>query len=423
MKVLWILNIIMPYPAKYFKLNVTPFGGWLNGMLSKVVSDKNLELVVVCPYDGAGLLKCKDKNIIYYLLPNNSRNIYNKKLKKYYEKIYDTFKPDIVHIHGTEFSHGLVFLENFSNVKSVVSIQGIMNEIANRYLAGIKKTDVILNITMRDIIRRDCLFQSQKRFERRAKFEYKILGLVDAAIGRTKWDREFCQKNFPNLIYYKCNENLRPTFYKGDIWSIRGMKRHTIMFSQITYPLKGFHQLLKALAVIVKKYPDCTVYVTGQNILDMTTLKNKIKTSGYAKYLQKLIKKYELQNHIIPMGFCNEEEVKHLLLKSNVYIQSSAIENSSNSLGEAMILGVPCIVSLVGGTSSMISNNEGLLYDFFDVDALINNIDKIFSDDELCITLGKNAHKRAIVTHDRDNNYSTLISIYKKVLYGGEKND
>ena len=50
-------------------------------------------------------------------------------------------------------------------------------------------------------------------------------------------------------------------------------------------------------------------------------------------------------------------------LKANVFVLPSAIENSPNSLGEAMMLGTPTVVSDVGGVKNMIDHEkEGYVY-------------------------------------------------------------
>ena len=53
----------------------------------------------------------------------------------------------------------------------------------------------------------------------------------------------------------------------------------------------------------------------------------------------------------------------------------SSIENSPNSLGEAQLLGVPCIASDVGGVTDMIPNKEcGIIYRFEEVELLAKHI-------------------------------------------------
>ena len=70
----------------------------------------------------------------------------------------------------------------------------------------------------------------------------------------------------------------------------------------------------------------------------------------------------------------SEQQMLDYLLKSNVFVQTSSIENSTNSLGEAMLIGMPCVASNVGGTSDMLKDkNEGYLYPFGDYNLLALN--------------------------------------------------
>ena len=62
-------------------------------------------------------------------------------------------------------------------------------------------------------------------------------------------------------------------------------------------------------------------------------------------------------NNIHFRGKKNANELVHALLDSTFYIHTSHIDNSSNAICEAMILGVPTIATHVGGTPSLIENN------------------------------------------------------------------
>ena len=50
---------------------------------------------------------------------------------------------------------------------------------------------------------------------------------------------------------------------------------------------------------------------------------------------------------------------------ANVFVMPSSIENHSSTLIEAMIVGVPCVASDVGGISELITHGKtGFLYRF-----------------------------------------------------------
>lgn len=79
--------------------------------------------------------------------------------------------------------------------------------------------------------------------------------------------------------------------------------------------------------------------------------------------MAELIEKYSLAGCVEFLPPLKADEMKRMYLKSNVFVSPSSIENSPNSLGEAMMLGVPCVSSLVGGVGNMlIDGAEGFTY-------------------------------------------------------------
>ena len=415
MKILWIVNIIFPYPTEKLGYKKNVFGGWLHGLSNSLMQLENIDLAIATTYNGKELLEYKEKNIIYYLLPCKNNLKYDVNLEKYWKIINDKFKPDLTHIHGTEYAHGLAFQNACPNIKTVTSIQGLISMCANNYISGIKHKDIIKNITLKDIIKKN-IYQEQEAFFKRGKIELEILKKSTAIIGRTEWDYASSVGLINEDKYYKCNETLRNIFY-NKIWDMNKIEKNSIFISQAAYPIKGFHVMIEALNIIKNKYKDIIVYVAGENILDNSSLKKKLKLSGYAKYLLTLIKKYNLENNIVFLGLLNGEEMCDRLLKSNIYIQTSSIENSSNSLGEAMLLGMPCIASNVGGTSSMLKDKEeGILYPFGDYCLLAHYIEQILENKELTLKLSENARNKAKITHNKEKNVNTIIRIYNEII-------
>jgi len=417
MKILWIVNILFPHPSQKLGKSNNVFGGWLKSLAQSITKKNNVKLAIATVSNSIKhCMKFEDEIAIYYVLPCKNIYKYDKKIEKYWEEIIKDFNPTLVHIHGTEFPHSLAFLNvNQNHIKSVVSIQGLVSACANVYEANMNYKDIYCNITFRDIIRFDNIYQQKKKFLNRGKYEIDILNKCNYIIGRTEWDYANTYAIVKKDKYFKCNETLRDSFYDQS-WNLKEIERKTIYISQASYPLKGFHIFLKALSLLKDDYPDVKVYVSGPNVLDRNNLMNKIKFSGYAKYLHKIIKKENLEKNVVFVGLTDEKELVKLMLKCNVFVQSSSLENSSNSLGEAMMLNMPIVASYVGGTPSMIlDKKEALLYPYTDYAMLYFYIKKVFEDDELAVKLGLNAKKHAMVTHDKVTNATRMLEIYKEI--------
>ena len=101
-----------------------------------------------------------------------------------------------------------------------------------------------------------------------------------------------------------------------------------------------------------------------------------------------------------------------MMAHSNAFLLASSIENSPNSLQEAMLLGVPCVSSFVGGTGSIVtSSNQVALYAYDDPMLAAYELSKIFEDNKYAKELSKNAIARAEILTDRENNAKTLYSM------------
>ena len=416
MKVLWIVNTIFPYPSKMLGKDGNVFGGWMIGLKESLIKTSEISLAIATTYDGRDLKKYDDGNTIYYLIPSKNRIKYEKEIEKYWQYIANEYKPDLVHLHGTEYAHGLAFLRSCPNIKSVVSIQGLVYLYGQVYLSNIESKDIIKNITLRDIVRHDNMFQAKREYLRRGAYEKEILNRANLIIGRTSWDYAATLELNNSVKYRFCNESLRNEFYKYH-WDYEKIEKNTIFISQASYPIKAFHEMVKALPIIKSKYPDVKVYVAGVNILKAASLKERLKLTGYSKYIAKLIKKYNLEDNIVFTGLLDAKEMVKRMLKCHVFVQASVIENSPNSLGEAMLLGMPIVASNVGGTSDMlVDKQEGLLYPYGEKNMLAKYVLDIFDNSIDAISLGIKANIHATKTHDCEKNVKDMIKIYKEVI-------
>jgi len=417
MKILWITNTIFPEACKRLGLPVAETGGWMYGLAKLMLSIPGIELAVATAYHGKHLMKFEIKGIHYYLIPSESTYSYQKDKEDLWKEVCDEFIPHIVHIHGTEWPHGLTCMQACPELNYVVSIQGLIGICNRYYFAGINKWEIFKSITFRDIVKLDTLFQGQRKFEMRGLLEYRILQKSHHIIGRTSWDYTHSKTINPTINYHFCNEVLRRGFYSASKWELKNISQNTIFMSQASYPIKGLHQVIKAVALLKKEFPDIKIRVAGQSITDYNSFMEKIKISGYGSYLRSLIKKWDLWGHIQFTGLLKEEEMINEYQKAHLFICPSSIENSSNSVGEAQLIGVPTIASYVGGLPDMIIHGKsGLLYRFEEVEMLAENIRMIFTNNKLAVQLSLNEIDTAEKRHNRQINLDQTVRIYNEVL-------
>jgi len=375
MKVLWITNIMMPPLAKAKALPVPAIGGWMYSSLKRLFTQNDIEMAVATVYNGKLYdTSCID-NIKYYLIPLDGKKAveYNTGIEAYWHRIHDEFHPDVVHIHGSEYPHGLAYINACGPSGVVVSIQGLISVYTRYYASGIAFSDT-KKTTFRDKIRRDGILRGQKSFEKRGRFEIELLSHVNHIIGRTEWDKAHAWAINPKAQYHHCGETLRDSFYNHR-WVYEKCEPHSIFVSQASYPIKGVHMLFEALPLILHHYPDTKVYVAGYD----STVAPWWRIGSYGKYLKKMIARLGISEHIEFTGMLDEKAMCDRYLKSNLFVCCSAIENSPNSLGEAQLLGMPYVASFVGGVPEIAGMNADVLYRFEETEMLAKKICDIFA--------------------------------------------
>ena len=357
------------------------------------------------------LVRLQGEHITYYVIPLGKGNLReNSEYESYWKTIASEINPDLVHIHGTEYSHGHAYMKACGSDNVVISIQGLKSACSEYYHYGMSKWDVARNITLRDLLR-GTIFKRKRNFGRSAAYEMDMLKMAKHVIGRTKWDRVRTWNINPNATYYFCNETLRSEFYDGAVWEYDKCRKHSIFLSQAGYPLKGMHQVIKAMPLVLRHYPDAVIRVAGNDIISTKTFKQKLKLTGYGKYIRSLINRYGLSGHVDFVGNLDAEQMKQEYLNSNVFICPSSLENSPNSLGEAQVLGVPCVSSYVGGAVDMMKGNEDNLYRFEDTEMLAYDICKVFADGGRHVDMRGEGLRR----HDPETNSEQLLSIYQTI--------
>ena len=341
--------------------------------------------------------------------------VYRPELEERFREEICNFQPDVIHSWGVEYDHALAMV-NAAEAEgmlghTVASIQGLCGFITEHYADGVPEKEQKRS-TFRDFVRKDNIRQQQEKFRLRGVLEAEAVKKLHHVIGRTSWDYARAKELNPEITYHFCNETLRENFYEGQ-WSYETCRRHSVFASSCSYPVKGFHYLLEAMAIVRKTYPDATVSVTGRSYLG-GSWKDLLRRGGYEAYLAKLTKQYHLEDALHFLGDLSAEEMKQAFLNANVFVLPSTMENSPNSLGEAMLLGVPSVAADVGGVKDlMVDEREGRIYEAGHVGDLAQHILELFAMEDRAADMGRVARKHALVTHDPEKNLNDLLAVYE----------
>lgn len=413
MRVLWLCNIVLPDFSQEFSIKKNVFGGWMTGMLHQLERLEAVDISLCFPIrDKSRMRDGIYKGHPYYsFLCDMSALTYDAGLVAAFENILERSHPDVIHIWGTEYPHTTAMLTACKNKgilkKAVINIQGLVSVYAKHYWADIPGEFITLKFENGTSIEEDYI-----QFEEHGKCEIESIRLAGHVIGRTDWDRACTEAIHPGTQYHFCDEILRDIFYEyAGRWEYSKCRKHCIFVSQASYPIKGFHYLLQALPIVLQRFPDTQVYAGGPDMLD------RRHTSPYGEYLAELIEHLRLGEHVSFLGKLDEAQMVQQYLEANVFVSPSSIENSPNSLREAMLIGTPSVVSYVGGAYEQVDFYEnGFLYPHNEPALLAYYICRVFENkNSLCTSISENSVKKILKANDPDENARKTLDIYKEI--------
>ncbi len=418
MKVLWITN--RPIAAGERKYNIKATSGtWMEPTLNEMKNHPEIKLSVATVANISVPDHMEEDEVEYYFLPKGKKAVYDYRSKKNIEswkRIIEKTSPDIIMIWGTEYAHGLCALRAAGKIPSVIMIQGIVDTVAKNYLGGMTREEIAASFTLRNLIKRDTLYRQQRFFEKKAVFEKEMIRLSGNLIIENEWAKCHCEELYDGCRTYYCPININSAFFSRE-WEWRECEKHTVFCSAPGYPIKGLHNLFRALALVKKKYPDVKLYVPGMNDpFSQNSFSGLIKRQSYTKFLMRLIDGLRLRENICFEGRLSSEQMAERMRKTNVFVVPSCVENQSNTLREAMAVGTPCIASYVGGIPEIVTSGEnGLLYRYEEYPQLADFIVKIFSDSELAEKFSRTAKPQIEELVNVKTSVERLVEIYSSI--------
>ena len=418
MKILWIVNSPLgPLGERlYGKRNN---GVWMDALMASFTEHNEHQLVVVTTAAVSEPIREEEIGITFYALPEQLPINFNENKTsniQAWQKILAEEQPNLIQVWGTEFTHGLCALRLAKSIPSVIYMQGYLGSIARHYLAGMTHDELKKSVTFRDVIKRDSIVQQQKKYCASTAKEKEMIELSGNVICENDWCENSIRVIVPNVDIYRCPLSINQIFTHYS-WDINKADPHTIICNASGYPLKGLHMLLRAIALLKKKYPDVKLRVPGAKVTSDGSIQWLLRKRGYTKYIEQLLKEIDIDDNIEWLGALPQDKLAEQYTKARVFVMCSAIENHSSSLKEAMIVGTPSVASSVGGVPEYVTHGENaFLYRFEEYDIMATYIEKLFEDDALAEKISTNAKNSCTVLHSENDIYHTVNDIYNKVL-------
>lgn len=413
MRILWFTND--PLPAVLRRVGLVPSGTghWIPSLLEKLSHTPGLQLEMATVSQGYADDTFDEAGIRYHVIGQPKfqsffgcrRTDLDRCIRLVRERA-----PDLIHIHGTERFFGLMPARNLISTPCVISIQGLLGPYLPAFFGALSPVDVLRSHRWIELATRRGLLWRYRDYAIGARQEREILAGAQAFMGRTDWDRAHVRSLNPNANYYHVGEMLRTPFAESR-WDVSRCERHTIIFTNAGEPRRGTEVLLEAIRIVRQEFPGARLLLAG----------NIVNRRGYDRFLLRKIKESGLSDAVECLGYLDAHAMARELSRAHVFSISSYIENSPNSLCEAMRVGVPCVASYAGGIPSLVEHGRtGLLFPCGEAPLLADAILRIFRDDMAASKLGQAARDEATYRHAPDRVVSQLMAAYRHAAADGQ---
>ena len=213
-----------------------------------------------------------------------------------------------------------------------------------------------------------------------------LLPYVDWLVVQTKTIKDYFPKSIQkktSIIFNPVKDEALASSRDNGQWTMDNKANRIISVARL-YPQKNQEMMIRAFAKIADKYPDWQLVIYGEGPL--------------RAQLEALVSSFKLQERVLLPG--RTENVIDELKKSKIFCLSSDYEGMSNSMIEAICVGLPIVSTKVSGTDELIQDGvNGLLVDIGDEQGLTDALEKLIQDESLMKQMGETNKLKVSLFH------------------------
>lgn len=407
--------MLSPTPSNYKSTHgQASGGGWIGALEKELIRYPDIELGIAFEMDNEQFKTVQDAVTYYpikpykedklmkhiYTFSSNSLRWEKKQWRKQingFISVVNDFKPEIIHIFGSEKHYGLIAC--YTKIPVILHIQGVLNPYMNAFLPPFMSWGTYMySYNIKNIYKR---YMTKKAWERNAYREKEIIGNIQHYLGRTEWDHRVTEVMAPDATYHYCGELLREQFYQQPE---RILPQTLTIVSIVSAPIyKGFDFILKTAYLLKTAFHiDFIWNVYGNEQFDT---------------FEKLLGIRCEDVNIHKCGLATASQLKVALENATLYFHAAYIENSPNSLSEAQITGCPVVATDVGGISTLIKDGiNGFLIPSNDTYQAVSLIKRLYEDYALNEKIGMYGRDEAITRHNKKQVISDLLTAYNDIV-------
>lgn len=415
MKVLWFS--LSPCGSLRRSKELRVIQGWMISLEDEIKKHKDIQLSVAY-YSDVDETSFEYDGVTYYPMYKGTTSKTRKVWERYQsiEKedkrclplllgVISKCRPDLIHIHGTEQNFCRI-AEHVFDIPICVSIQGMLAPCSEKFFSGFSREDFNRYQSIYTKLKGVSAIKLQEGFARKGQREISFLKNAKYVLGRTFWDHHICTLLNPELKYFTVNEILRAEFFTHK-WNKEQFGNTinivTVLSSGQIY--KGIDTLFKT-AHLLKEHAR---FQFKWNIIGCED------NDWLIDMAEKITGNRMEDISIVNLGRKNAEELATILSEADIYCHTSHIENSPNSICEAMLVGTPIVATYAGGTADMTKNCATLIQDG-DPYIMAGAISFVVSDIKRAQMLSEKGRKIALERHTPNNVAKELIYAYNTIL-------
>lgn len=315
------------------------------------------------------------------------------------------FKPDI--IVGHSWGASLFVKEIFPDVPYVAHIEWYYNPVNSDVDFGGKVLDI------------------DERASLKTKNSHILQDLVscDWGISPTNWQKMQIPEIFRKKIKVihegidtsYCVPNADVSFKIPDTDIVLTRKDEVLTYAtRGMEEYRGFPEFMKAASILMEQRPNLRVLIGGE---DRVCYGRHLKDDSFKQKMLRELKFDESRLHFV--GSLPYNEYIKLLQVSGAHIYLTYPFVLSWSFLEAMSVGCPIVASDTAPVKEVMQDKyNGLLVDFYDIDGIVNAVNKLLDKPEKYELLRENARETVVKNYDLKTLLPKQIEFLKSVVSG-----
>jgi glycosyltransferase involved in cell wall biosynthesis len=409
MKVLWLSGRILSADDNGCS------GTWLQAMAEHLVDSDEVQLGNVTEGPVCTMVQKDYGPIRQWILPSvtgvSRGGLPGSDALTQIAKIVEQFCPDVIHVWGTEFFWGLLTARRIVRAPAVLlEMQGLKLALARLYCGGLSFTERLACMGPKEWLRGKGIWHRQREYLRWGAAEREIIRGHQNICVPSPWMEAQVRAINSSARMYGVDFPVLDPFHQAEPWCGSGNER---IFCSAAYssPFKGLHVAVRAIGILKKAFPRIQLRIAGPH------QRSGLRRNGYISWLNREIRHLGLQDTVVWLGRLSVDQIISELRASSAALIPSFVESYSLALCEAMMLGVPSVVSFTGGTAYLAGNNGSVL--FFpagDAEMCAYQLARLLTDRDLAKRLSRDVRDIARSRHDPDRIRQRRIEIYRTVL-------